>query len=474
MAGPGQARFYSSTFVQTSLAAGISAGTTTFNVGTTTGAPGTPFVVSVDQNTASEELMLVTNVSGLQYTVTRGVGGTSAVTHANGASVVHVMYAQDLTDASAHIGAFDAVHGLSTGSLVVGTTDVQTLSNKTLTSPTINTPTITSPTITGTASTGPVTSTGLITAVDFAATGLTGTTAASRYVGAHAGGAPTTGSFNAGDFIVDTTNNTFLVCNTTGSPGSWSTIVNRTNPETLTNKTISSGIFTGSGTGSGSINLTNFMEATAFISSGKASGSTSSSTYAGGTASGSPATGTYALGDYVIDQTGNIWICTTAGTPGTWMPVGGGQGIMAAPTTTTSTGTASSGTTDTIDTVLGNYQFTAVSGRRYKVIHSGLLSNTSVSGDTFALRIRDSGSSSTPTTSSTAVIDVVYVAQSSGTAGDFNTHMEDTFVASSSGTHTLAFFSQRLSGTGVYTPVNSTVRGGTGRRALWVEDIGTI
>src|SRR6266702_8752421 len=99
MAGPGQARFYSSTFVQTSLASGFSSGATTFNVGTTTGASGTPFVVSVDQNSASEELMLVTNVSGLTYTVTRGIGGTSAQSHNNGASVVHVMYAQDFTDA---------------------------------------------------------------------------------------------------------------------------------------------------------------------------------------------------------------------------------------------------------------------------------------------------------------------------------------------------------------------------------------
>ena len=38
----------------------------------------------------------------------------------------------------------------------------------------------------------------------------------------------------------------------------------------------------------------------------------------GATTSGAPITGTFAQGDVVVDQTGTIWICTTAGTPGTW------------------------------------------------------------------------------------------------------------------------------------------------------------
>ncbi len=47
-------------------------------------------------------------------------------------------------------------------------------------------------------------------------------------------------------------------------------------------------------------------------------GATAASRYVGGTNSGAPASGTFAVGDYVIDQTGKIWICTAAGTPGTW------------------------------------------------------------------------------------------------------------------------------------------------------------
>lgn len=47
-------------------------------------------------------------------------------------------------------------------------------------------------------------------------------------------------------------------------------------------------------------------------------GATAASRYVGATASGAPSSGTFAVGDFVIDQAGKLWICTTAGTPGTW------------------------------------------------------------------------------------------------------------------------------------------------------------
>lgn len=324
MAGPGQARFYSSTFVQTSLASGISAGATSFNVGVTTGAPGTPFIISVDQNSASEELMLVTNVSGLTYTVTRGVGGTSAVSHSTGASVVHVMYAQDLTDASAHIGAFDNVHGLSVGSLVVGTTDTQTLTNKTLTNPTITTPTITTPTITGTTTAGAInsgalTSTGLVKGVDFQATGLTGAVQASRWVGG-SNQAPTTGTFAVGDMSIDGTNGIVWVCIVAGTPGTWEPMINKDSVQTMNNKTVNAGVFTGAGTGSGSLSLTSFLSGTLLAATGN-TGAANSTRIMGATTGGPPTSGTFSLNDVVVDQTGNLWICTSAGTPGTWAEV---------------------------------------------------------------------------------------------------------------------------------------------------------
>lgn len=51
-------------------------------------------------------------------------------------------------------------------------------------------------------------------------------------------------------------------------------------------------------------------------------GATAASRYVGGTASGHPVTGTFSLGDFVIDETGHSWICTVAGSPGTWVEVG--------------------------------------------------------------------------------------------------------------------------------------------------------
>jgi hypothetical protein len=51
-------------------------------------------------------------------------------------------------------------------------------------------------------------------------------------------------------------------------------------------------------------------------------GATAASGYVGGTASGAPVSGTFAVGDFAIDQTGIVWICTTAGSPGTWTKAG--------------------------------------------------------------------------------------------------------------------------------------------------------
>lgn len=47
-------------------------------------------------------------------------------------------------------------------------------------------------------------------------------------------------------------------------------------------------------------------------------GATAASRYVGGTTNGYPGSGNFAVGDYVVDQTGNIWICTVSGNPGTW------------------------------------------------------------------------------------------------------------------------------------------------------------
>jgi microcystin-dependent protein len=67
--------------------------------------------------------------------------------------------------------------------------------------------------------------------------------------------------------------------------------------------------------------FTSNVSAPALIAAGL-TGATSASRYAGATASGAPGSGTFFKGDFIVDQTGTVWICTVAGTPGTWVDVG--------------------------------------------------------------------------------------------------------------------------------------------------------
>jgi hypothetical protein len=131
------AYFYSNIAQATTLAGSISSGATSISVAATTGFPGSfPYVLALDFEGATEELVVVTAAAGTTLTVTRGHSGTSAQSHSLGAAVRHVFHAGDATDFRTHEAATSGVHGV-TGDLV-GATMTQTLTNKTLTSPTIN------------------------------------------------------------------------------------------------------------------------------------------------------------------------------------------------------------------------------------------------------------------------------------------------------------------------------------------------
>lgn len=148
------------------------------------------------------------------------------------------------------------------------------------------------------------------------------------------------------------------------------------------------------------------------------------------------------------------------------------RGIMAAPVGTSSNGTATSGTTETRDAVLGDYVFTSAgTGRRYRVVIENLIGNGSVAGDTFQIRVRDGGGS-TPTAASTLIAETCWTPISgTGTASRAPIPFAVTFTCAS-GTRTLSMFAVRTGGTGVFTPLASGGNGGTAQRKMYVEDIG--
>lgn len=100
-------RLYSSISVETILSAGITSSQTSMVVATGTGsallggvtlAPGNvdQFTVALDPDTVNEEIVFITANSGDTFTIVRGRAGSTAITHASGATVRHVLTSNDL------------------------------------------------------------------------------------------------------------------------------------------------------------------------------------------------------------------------------------------------------------------------------------------------------------------------------------------------------------------------------------------
>ena len=207
-------RNYSSRSQQSTLTGAVTSGATSMVVvsgsallGGVTIPAGTTFTIVLDPDTAIEEIVDATAVSTNTFTITRAIDGSSAQAHSAGAVVRHMAIGRDYRESNAHIEASTGVHGISNSSSVVGTIDTQTLTNKTLTSPTI-----TNPSISG-----------------------AGVDASIVFEGATADAYETTLT------VVDPTqDNTITMPNTTG------TVVIATAAQTLTNKTLTSPIISGS------------------------------------------------------------------------------------------------------------------------------------------------------------------------------------------------------------------------------------
>jgi hypothetical protein len=100
-------REYSSISVETTLAGSLSNSATTMTVaagtasallGGVTLAAGNvdQFTVAIDPDTANEEICFITANSGNDFTITRGEAGSTAISHASGATVKHVLTSDDL------------------------------------------------------------------------------------------------------------------------------------------------------------------------------------------------------------------------------------------------------------------------------------------------------------------------------------------------------------------------------------------
>jgi len=162
-------RKYSSRSQQTTLTSAVTSGATIIPVanattllGGATVSTGQTFTVVIDPDTALEEIVDITVVSGNNLTVTRDVdmAGAAAQDHSAGAVIRHMIIGRDLRESNLHIEATTAyndgtsvhtLHGIASGEGdIVATDKAQTLTLKTLTTPTVNNATL-SGTVTSTA-----------------------------------------------------------------------------------------------------------------------------------------------------------------------------------------------------------------------------------------------------------------------------------------------------------------------------------
>lgn len=162
--------------------------------------------------------------------------------------------------------------------------------------------------------------------------GITGLTVASGGVTITLGDITANGSSPVINFAGSSGTPTIRVQATNGvifqNAAASSTIASLTNAGVLTvaaGLTVTTGgaAITGALTNVTTITASSTITGTASVTTGL-TGATTQIRYVGGvTGSTAPSSGTFALGDTVVGTGGVIFVCTTAGSPGTWTTVGG-------------------------------------------------------------------------------------------------------------------------------------------------------
>lgn len=150
---------------------------------------------------------------------------------------------------------------------------------------------------------------------------------------------PAAGTWPEGALAQDTGGGVW-VCTVTGTPGTWVqlassagdvvSVFGRAGVVTAQTGDYTAAKVTNAAdkAAAGTQTFTGIVTAPALVPSGL-TGSVAAARFVGGTVAGAPVAGAHLVGDVVVDQSGALWICTVAGTPGTWVEVGAGGGVTA-------------------------------------------------------------------------------------------------------------------------------------------------